>query len=377
MDGIRGYAAIAVTIYHAILFFNNSLVNDVLYKPIQEIDDLRLLFSKLLLILFNGETAVILFFVMSGIVLFESLKRNEYLGGVINSLVFIIKRVLRIYPTLIVSLVLFYVVMEVLNYLYPNTFTDFSINQLINNSLLYNISMHGASWTLQVEIMAVLFIVLGFYIYKFSKLLGLILFFLYSIIIIDNPNIFIPLPINTAISICLIYFATGFLISTEIGKTIIESLSNKSWIATFIVFLAIRHIVPHSSFTGLVVQDIASALFVGSVYYSKGEKIVKFLSNRFSVYLGKISFSFYLTNVIFLNIFCRLLLLIPISTNYYLEFGLLASILTIVASLPLSHFIEKVIEQPSIKCGRKIENAISSFVIRKKRHHEDVTMINT
>ena len=54
LDGLRGYAALAVTFYHGILHFDLSLIDRVLYRPISLVA-LADLPAKLLLIVFNGQ----------------------------------------------------------------------------------------------------------------------------------------------------------------------------------------------------------------------------------------------------------------------------------------------------------------------------------
>ena len=73
LDGVRGYAALAVGIYHSILCLHNSnAVEQFLKTPLHDNPNLYHFVTKLLLVIFNGETAVILFFILSGAVLFAS-----------------------------------------------------------------------------------------------------------------------------------------------------------------------------------------------------------------------------------------------------------------------------------------------------------------
>lgn len=369
LDGIRGYAAIFVTIYHAILYFNVTTVEKVLYVPIQNVDGWYDKMSKLFLILFNGETAVVLFFILSGVVLFESLHKNEHMGVFLNSVIFAIKRIIRIYPTLIVCLIFFFLVMSTLSYFYPSEFAEFTFKQLYENVLLYKISMHGASWTIQVEVVAVPFIIISFYLSRYFGAIALVLFFVYSIFIVDNPIMFPHLPVSTPITACLLYFAIGFLIPTALGKNVFQIIGSKGWYLIIILFLIIRHISPHSSMSSLILQMVLGGLFIGFVYYGDDNRLNLFLKNRVSLYLGKVSYSFYLFNVVFLNIFCKILLtLYPQSTNHYLEFGIVASILTIITTIPISHLSEKYLERSSIKFGNLIGKKIANrFSTRTKK----------
>jgi hypothetical protein len=104
LDGLRGYAALVVVVFHTILGIDPGQINRILYEDLSKIDGLYGRFTKVALKLFSGETAVVIFFVLSGAVLFNSLLNNKErfipLAGE-----FLIRRFLRIYPALFVCLV--------------------------------------------------------------------------------------------------------------------------------------------------------------------------------------------------------------------------------------------------------------------------------
>lgn len=58
LDGLRGYAALAVLVFHSILMLSNYIVTDVLYTPIYQIKENYYKITKFFLLLFNGHTAV-------------------------------------------------------------------------------------------------------------------------------------------------------------------------------------------------------------------------------------------------------------------------------------------------------------------------------
>lgn len=90
LDGLRGYAALAVVFFHSV-FFDPTMAGRVLGRDFSELKDWYDLLAKLLLIIFNGQAAVVIFFILSGAVLFESLQREK---GSISSVVgkFLIRR---------------------------------------------------------------------------------------------------------------------------------------------------------------------------------------------------------------------------------------------------------------------------------------------
>jgi peptidoglycan/LPS O-acetylase OafA/YrhL len=104
LDGLRGYAAVVVVVFHTILGIDPTQISRILYESILKIDDTYGRATKILLKLFNGETAVVIFFVLSGAVLFNSLRHNTERFSPM-SLKFLVRRFLRIYPALFVCLV--------------------------------------------------------------------------------------------------------------------------------------------------------------------------------------------------------------------------------------------------------------------------------
>src|ERR1022692_2202381 len=66
MDGLRGYAAIAVVVFHSILDRDPTQNQRIVRPTIQEAHGLYDVVTKLVFMVVSGETAVVLFFVLSG-----------------------------------------------------------------------------------------------------------------------------------------------------------------------------------------------------------------------------------------------------------------------------------------------------------------------
>jgi len=100
LDGLRGYAAIVVVIFHSVLGLDATQIERILRGRWSNFDPYEVI-TKIFLKIFDGEAAVMLFFVLSGAVLFRSLMREEDgIGGV--AVKFYVRRVFRIYPALFV-----------------------------------------------------------------------------------------------------------------------------------------------------------------------------------------------------------------------------------------------------------------------------------
>ncbi|MFC3771475.1 acyltransferase family protein [Paenibacillus sp. GCM10012303] len=371
LDGLRGYATLAVIIYHAILLMDLSLIDRVLLVPIQNIPGTYDVVTKVGLMIFNGETAVAIFFVLSGVVLFNSLINGKK-GFFRLCIDFVIKRILRIYPALIICLLVLFSITLLLSKWFPTSFSPFTWSIFVKNALLTETAMHGASWTLRIEVIAIPFILLGFYVFRIGGVIGLILYMIYSILIADNPILF--LTGDPAITSSLLSFSMGFIISTKLGEQIFTHFNKKGIPFIVICMILVRHIVPHAPNTALIAHSVFASMLVGMIYYSKAGNTGRFLENKFSAYLGSISYSLYLFNVIFLNIVCIFMLkMIPQASKHPLEFGLLASGIIIVLSIPVSHLSEKYIERSSIWLGKKLTAiTFNSTSVAKKMQRSNI-----
>lgn len=144
LDGLRGIAACAVIFYHGILAYDATLIDRVLMQPIQASGTARDVLTAIALTASDGQTAVYLFFVLSGAVLRLSLERRADEGALPLSMAFTGARLLRLYPPLIACLMLFYV----LGHVGIARFPVFTPIQLIANATLWDTRMHGPSTTI-------------------------------------------------------------------------------------------------------------------------------------------------------------------------------------------------------------------------------------
>lgn len=102
LDGMRGLAATAVILYHSILV-ERYFLQSVLPIAVQDLPTYGDWAAKVALSCFHGQTAVIIFFVLSGLVLRLSLDRVGDVGSV-ALYNFVIRRLLRLYPAILFAL---------------------------------------------------------------------------------------------------------------------------------------------------------------------------------------------------------------------------------------------------------------------------------
>lgn len=347
LDGIRGYSALSVLIFHAITIFDFSLGDHIFLNPIQAFSTKKDLFLKFLLTLINGQAAVTFFFILSGVVLFQSLKNISRQNFIITILEFTLKRIFRIYPALILCLFIFFVLCTVLHLLIPTTFIIFPFNYVMKNAFLYSITVNPPTWTLKVEILIIPFILVTYYFYKILGAIALFVFLGYAMLSLDNFWLTLNLFTNPA----LISFGFGFLIPTELGKHIFSYFKNKHCIVFLILAAVVRQILPFHSATGFISQAMFAAIFVGILFYYPYGPIYKFLTYKISIYLGKISYSFYLLNPFLLFFYHKMILMFfsKSVSHHVIPFGLLDGLLTLITTIPLAHLSQKYFEEPFVK----------------------------
>ncbi|MEQ2847749.1 acyltransferase family protein [Bilophila wadsworthia] len=346
LDGLRGFAALAVIFYHSILMFvpSGEKVNHLLGNTIFSLSGYES-YARFVLALVSGETAVMIFFVISGYVLMRSLNKDEQThSGYSVFWFFVLKRTFRIYPALIGCLISMFIIYNGLNILFPHIYPQFEIKDFLTNMTLYEIKVHGATWTLKAEMLAIPFILLAFVLRKYIGIFGVILLGAYSAILFEFPAFGFDYYL---ISSWLIYFVTGFLVYDLSNTSFVRDLiSGKKWILILLGVIFFRPLFSISSLVTKFIQLFCIMILVSSFAGTNLNPLNSFFSKKIPVFFGKISYSLYLWNVIFLNVFLHPVSRIEWFKNNYIESGILVGILITVISIPFSIFSERWLERP-------------------------------
>ena len=329
LDGLRGYAALAVVFFHSV-FFDPTMAGRVLGRDFSELKDWYDLLAKLLLIIFNGQAAVVIFFILSGAVLFESLQREK---GSISSVVgkFLIRRFFRIYPALVVCLLTCWVAFYFLT-------TPRSVEQLLQNIFLFDFPVNGPTWTLNVEALGALFLIAAFVAFQaFGEVGVIVVGCVFGALYLQPFNGHL-----TMFKMFIYCFTLGALITTRLGKWVIDVIPTRSWPIILIGMLFARGSI----------QETIAALLVGLLYYRKAGSLGDFLSRPISVFLGSVSYSVYLFNVLFYEIIVYRAREIPVLHSYPIEFGAIMGVIIVVLTLPIAYLSLRFVEKPFIRMSR-------------------------
>ena len=330
LDGLRGYAAIAVVLFYSILGPDPTMVGRVLYQNYSKIGSWYDAWAKLALMVTSGQTAVVIFFILSGAVLFDSLQKDSDSALVPLAIKFFVRRFLRIFPAMVICLFVMWAIFNLVGL--PRT-----IRQLSQNLALYDFQINGATWTLNVEVFGAVFLFLAYAAYRRFREFGIIVVgcIFASIYLHAFDGYFIHFRM-------FVYsFALGALIATPLGRWIFDRVPTRSWPFLLIAMIIARH----------TIQETIAAFLVGLIYYRRAGAFGEFLARPVSVFFGRISYSLYLFNVLFLAIFNVQMQAWPVARSHPVEFGLLSGCAIIILTVPVAYLSMRFIEKPFTRSG--------------------------
>lgn len=342
LDGLRGYAAICVACIHTITAMDFSQVTRIEWTVFWDIPDVYGKISKVVFALLNGETAVIIFFILSGAVLVRSLMRSTA-PLTTTAWQFVIRRIFRIYPALLLCLFLCWAAFNLI-------VRPVSPDELVNNVILYDYKVNWSTWTLGVEMLAIPFILLAFAGYRHSGEIGLV-GVLAAIWVVFTY--ILPPDVLAWLRYVWFCFALGMIIPTRIGQFVAYLLPRHAWIPALILMLFARHFIPDLN-VSMTVHRFAAATLVTCVYYGKAGALGRFLGRPVSLFLGGISYSFYLYAVLVMEIIDKPFMSWSWAQTHPLEVGLPLSVAVVALTIPIAMASYRWIELPAIKLGNRI-----------------------
>ncbi|WP_167524655.1 MULTISPECIES: acyltransferase [unclassified Mesorhizobium] len=360
LDSLRGVAAICVVFHHCIHIADPHLVPRVLNAPLSALSGVDIA-GRALLSVFAGGMAVNLFFVLSGAVLMASLYR-EVRFDVWTAIRFTLRRILRIYPALIVMIAGF----GLLSWVYPPSHgsVPFTIKQLVENSLLITNHVNGATWTLQTEMLMVPLILLTAFGRSVFGNIVPVLFLFWA-----TTCLFLGAPFaSSLVNVALPSFALGMLVPVT-SSTDVKRLPGWLVFVALFAMIWIRFLLPVANINALVVELSLSFLAVAVLFHS-GERSRVF-DHPVMTSLGRLSYGIYLTHPVVLSALLPLFVAVLgwewIAENYSI-FGILFGVVVTALTIPLSYLSERYVERPFIRLGQsafsptnKFRSAESSF----------------
>lgn len=354
LDGLRGYAALVVIVYHCLLSLDPQIWHKFDRTSILEVANANEFFSKIFLVLFNGDAAVVIFFILSGFVLAQTLLIDLSRYTVSSAMIaFLARRFLRLYPAFFAALIGTVFLLMGLFHTFSIPMESFYFNGLnfVRNALLISPEISGITWSILIEFAAIPYIMFFvFLIYRFGSWPA-IAFIAISLLARNFGGItFYYLKFNQY----LLCFALGVFMATPLGLGIARLSASLNKTMIFVVFVGISLFVSNSA-----IQIVFGALMVGAVMFSKGASH-RFLSHPISMYFGKISYGLYLWHYPFaVMLYTPFAIYAPWALgDYAIWYGLSAAPLIALIAIGLGHLSERFLERPYIDLGQRVSVAV-------------------
>lgn len=336
LDGLRGAAVLSVAIGHIATdigglgpAFQATIWTARTATPME-------LAFRAIHAVFNADAAVILFFVLSGLVLTRSLDKQT--PNLQTSLSFTTRRILRLFPVAIAAAAIVAIVTRVLG------FATVSLHEAIGSGLLYDTRLNGVIWTLQIELFGSALILCLWLLRRLAGTLALIC----CVAPLWTASWLIPAvphwPFPAELPVMLPPFIAGALL-TDLPE---QLFGKPLLIGSVAVLLSADFLVGHDAMAWRI-DTIAAAGLVGCVYRGRA----RILAKKPTVFLGRVSYPFYLLHVAGLYITVRLIPQLPWPFTLFV----LDSAASVLIALSLAWIIHIAVELPSIGAGKVLSGS--------------------
>jgi peptidoglycan/LPS O-acetylase OafA/YrhL len=370
LASLRGLAAAIVVVFHSLLVFRLGGVDNPHVLQFDASND-SLVVQHILIGLFNGPAAVVLFFVLSGTVLSLSLARRKSLRWQ-SALEFYCRRVFRLFPLLaIVALAsgladkAYFkdVVYDfTTSWMDMHFKSDASLREVVRNAVGVSSSLNPPTWTITVEIAASLAFPLLYWVSTRSLLV--VTFFGLALITL----MFVPGLSARHIETFLFAFYLGALIPRW-GAALTHrffrlEVAVRWFIISAILLLAmsVERLCAPTAFADpvpVLVVTLCAAALVAIVYFGQRSGV---LGWRGLIFLGEISYGLYLIHTLVLFTLAHKIApalegSLTVGEALALNFGL--AIATLALTVPIATFAHYAFERPYQRLGQELGMLIS------------------
>ncbi len=316
LDGVRGLAALSVALGHCMLIVAGMEVwsktaFDFPTMPAQDIA------GRLMHLLFPGNGAVMVFFVLSGYVLWGSFARKQ--STVADTPDYIVARLFRLLPLVMATTLLYWLVT------FPTP------GELIANMVLLSTSMNRVLWSLQVE------------------MIGSLLIFIAWLLSRNDP-------VKLFIALCVVAAAVPFFRGNQfvvylpafLLGALIHHVPARVWQSRGLLIVALAVLLLPSivfSYHGVtrVLEILAAVAIVGCV----GAQRPPMLESTPVKFLGAVSYPFYVIHPLGMTGALNFIGPLP-GMNFLFQFGVYA-LVSLLISLPVAWLLHVTVEMPALR----------------------------
>lgn len=376
LTSLRGIAALAVVVQHCLLVLRISGTDDVFNAPLR-LDEPWLLHQHAILMFFNGEAAVVLFFVLSGLVLTLSIRRDEPLG-VTTTIRYWIRRVFRLYPLLIAAAIGSAVILSIVppGMQLPNASSwavqhfnaEVTTATIVKTGLGISNVLNPPVWTITIEIAASMLFPAFYLIATRATTLGkVVALCCFAFLTLASPVRF------RFIEVYLIAFFLGALVVVH-GRPFADwvwslGAASRTAFVVLVVLVALsakRLIDPENWNDGLTALaiSITCTAIVAVVYFGPRRGL---LEHPTLVWLGDISYGIYLIHFPVMITLLRLVaphMPTTIAPTATLAFHLTLAGSVVAITIPLAALSFRFLELPLQNLGRQFARNVGTRLSR-------------
>ncbi|CAN5302850.1 acyltransferase [soil metagenome] len=350
LESLRGLAALSVAGFHISQTPVQIGSEQVLLKAMPSAA------MEVLKILFQGQPAVVFFFVLSGFVLTASLRKTQQPVREL-ALPFVVARIFRIYPAWIFAVLVFVGVF----WLTGKTLSVVpTFTETILNILLLSVSIDGVGWSIQTELLAIPILLLALHWIKAGKIVRI--FVIASVLaVFTNPmKLILPLEGGEPRAIFLYCFLFGALTHVLLPRADPRHANVVFGLGVVLFFAGVAVFARHFNIRDAWVTIASCLMIAGGALGLRGWLTV-LRDNAALRFLGRVSYSFYLLHPLTLMIFWQM----PQALGAVLQAGCppwVALLTMLVAStaiaLPLAALCYRFVERPFIRLGQQCLTAM-------------------
>lgn len=311
LDGLRGIGALMVALSHSLFIVRIDNISEIWATPLQLSLPPQALLGRFLIVFLNGTAAVTIFFLISGYVLGQSLRRTRI--NLLQSVKFTLKRFSRLYPA--------YLLLIVASFIYSSYFHDQKTSilasnwyirwfqfkphwrDMIDNLTFANANLSAVTWTLKIEVIMAFFLPLIALFHSKVKIVGMI----GMACILYFAGLFPSHRIDLSFAY-IFYF--GMLVPggrRHFGNTFKKHriMSTAILLYCFIMFFTSASLLSDIRLV-YTVETLAGTYIFIFLSGSNRNILHRILSSGFLQFFGRISYSFYLFHFLILYILATL-----------------------------------------------------------------------
>lgn len=345
LESLRGLAALSVAGFH------------LSQSPVQVggasamLKTLPSAAMDILKILFQGQSAVTFFFVLSGFVLTASLQKTRQPVSQL-ALPFVVARIFRIYPAWIFAILVFvgvyWLAGKTLNVI-P------SFTEVLLNAPLLSVSIDGVGWSLQTELLAIPVLLLAVHWIAAGKTLSVFIIACAMMVFINAIKIILPLEGGEPRAMFLYCFLFGALTRVMLPRAEQRFANAMFGLGVVLFFVGVAVFARHFNLR-LAWVTISSCLMIAGGALGLRGWFTILRDNTALRFLGRVSYSFYLLHPLTLMIFWQM----PQALGAVLQAGcpawlalLMMLVVSIAIVLPLAALSYWFVEKPFIRLGQQ------------------------